>query len=153
MRRWLSIRNFSTVMAIIMIVVPFRYLAHAAELEGVVVPDTQQVNGKILRLNGFGRRTYSIFGVHIYVASLYLEHFNTNPDEIIRSPETSCSRFDSNAVSLPIEPSRHGVRISKIIVWLHATLTQVMLRGFFPRCPPCMWVTVFTCSSRGTVPR
>jgi hypothetical protein len=91
MRRWLSLlsmRNFATVMAIIMIVVPFRYLAHAAELEGVVVPDTQQVNGKILRLNGFGRRTYSIFGVHIYVASLYLEHFNTNPDEIIRSPET-----------------------------------------------------------------
>jgi hypothetical protein len=42
----------------------------------------------MLHLNGFGLRTYSILDLHIYVASLYLEHPSNNPDEIIRSPET-----------------------------------------------------------------
>jgi hypothetical protein len=69
------------------ILVPFWFVAHAAELDGVQVPDTLQVDGKTLHLNGFGLRTYSILGIHIYVASLYLEHLSTNPEEIIRSPE------------------------------------------------------------------
>jgi hypothetical protein len=95
---FLPMRHLFTMMAIIMIVVPFRFVAHAAELEGVVVPDTLQVNGKILYLNGLGRRTYPILGIHIYVASLYLEHFNANTDEIIRSRETKLLtvRFERN---------------------------------------------------------
>ena len=64
------------------------FVAHAAELDGVQVPDTLQVDGKTLHLNGFGLRTYSILAIHIYVASLYLEHPSTNPEQIIRSPET-----------------------------------------------------------------
>ncbi len=63
-------------------------VAQAAELAGVQVPDTLQVGGKTLYLNGFGLRTYSIIGVHIYVAGLYLEHLSTDPGEIIGSPET-----------------------------------------------------------------
>ena len=62
--------------------------ARSAELDGVQLPDALQVNGKTLNLNGYGLRTYSILGIHIYVASLYLEHLSTNPEEIIRSPET-----------------------------------------------------------------
>ena len=62
--------------------------ARAAELDGVQMPDTLQVDGKTLHLNGFGLRTYSILGIHIYVASLYLEHPSTNPEQIIQSPET-----------------------------------------------------------------
>jgi hypothetical protein len=62
--------------------------ARSAELDGVQLPDTLQVVGKMLHLNGYGLRTYSILGIHIYVASLYLEHLSTNPEEIIRSPET-----------------------------------------------------------------
>jgi hypothetical protein len=62
--------------------------AHAAELDNVQMSDTLQVDGTTLRLNGYGLRTYSILGLHIYVARLYLEHLSTNPEEIIRSPET-----------------------------------------------------------------
>jgi hypothetical protein len=63
-------------------------VAQAAELAGVPVPDTEQVNGKTLYLNGFGLRTFSILGVHIYVAALYLERLSTDAGEIIGSPET-----------------------------------------------------------------
>ena len=62
--------------------------AHAAQLDGVQVPDTLQVLGKTLYLNGSGLRTYSILGIHIYAASLYLERLSTDPNAIIHSPET-----------------------------------------------------------------
>lgn len=80
MRRWLSV--------VPMIIVSLFFAARAAELDGLPIPDTLQVDGKMLHLNGFGLRTYSILDLHIYVASLYLEHPSDNPDEIIRSPET-----------------------------------------------------------------
>jgi hypothetical protein len=72
----------------LLVVEPVRFGAHAAELDGVQVPETVQVNGKSLHLNGFGLRTYSIMNLHIYVAGLYLEHLNNNPEQIIHSPET-----------------------------------------------------------------
>jgi hypothetical protein len=74
--------------------------AQAAEFDGVQIPDTMQVGGKTLRLNGFGRRTYSILllNIHIYVASLYLEHPSSDPEQIMRSPETKLLivRFEHN---------------------------------------------------------
>ncbi len=90
MRRWRPLVPvpFPIILMAMMIVVFFRFVAHAAELDGLHVPDTLQADGKILHLNGFGRRTYSVFDIHIYVASLYLEHLSTSSDEIIRSPET-----------------------------------------------------------------
>jgi hypothetical protein len=60
----------------------------AVELDGTQVPDTIQVGGKTLYLNGYGIRTWSILGIHIYAASLYVEHLSTDPNEIIESPET-----------------------------------------------------------------
>lgn len=71
---------------------PAWFVAHAAELDGVQMPDTLQVDGKTLHLNGFGLRTYSILGIHIYVAGLYLEHLNTDPEQILQSPETKLLR-------------------------------------------------------------
>ena len=70
------------------VIVPVWFAARSAELDGVQLPDTLQVDGKTLHLNGYGLRTYSILGIHIYVASLYLEHLSTIPEEILRSPET-----------------------------------------------------------------
>lgn len=61
--------------------------AAAAELDGVSLPDSVTVAGRHLVLNGIGLRTYSILGVHIYVAGLYLERRNADPDAILRSPE------------------------------------------------------------------
>lgn len=46
--------------------------ASAADLAGVTVPDSAQVAGANLVLNGVGLRTYSIFGVKIYVGAMYL---------------------------------------------------------------------------------
>jgi len=99
-RRWLSCIPILIMVSLLTILtaMPFRHAAHAAELDGVQVPDALQVNGKTLYLNGFGLRTYSIFDVHIYVASLYLEHLSASPDEIIGSPETKLLtvRFEHN---------------------------------------------------------
>ena len=72
--------------------------AQAAELDGMQLPDTLQVDGKTLHLNGLGLRTYSFLRIHIYVAGLYLEHLSTDPNEIIASPETKLLdiRFEHN---------------------------------------------------------
>jgi hypothetical protein len=61
--------------------------AHAADLEGISMPDIRVMDGTRMRLNGMGLRTYSIFGVHIYVAGLYLERRSGNPDSILHSRE------------------------------------------------------------------
>lgn len=52
------------------------------------MPEIRVVDGARLRLNGIGLRTYSIFGIHIYVAGLYLEHRSDNPERILHSPES-----------------------------------------------------------------
>jgi Chalcone isomerase-like len=61
--------------------------AQAAELAGVSMPDTQQVDGTALRLNGIGVRTYSILAIRIYVAGFYLEHPSRDADAILASPD------------------------------------------------------------------
>ena len=81
-------RSFWRALIIFAIIAPVWFVAHAAELDGVQLPDTLQMDGKSLHLNGFGLRTFSVLGIHIYVASLYLEHLSTSAEEIIRSPET-----------------------------------------------------------------
>jgi hypothetical protein len=83
--------------------------AQAVELDGVQVPDMLQVGGKTLHLNGCGVRTYSILGIHIYAASLYVEHLSTDPNEIIQSSETKLLsiRFE-HAVSA--DQARHAWR-------------------------------------------
>jgi Chalcone isomerase-like len=72
--------------------------AQAAELDGVQLPEALQADGTTLHLNGYGLRTYSLLGIHIYVAALYLEHPGTDPKQIIRSPETKLLivRFERN---------------------------------------------------------
>jgi hypothetical protein len=61
--------------------------ANAAELDGVSLPETQMVDGTEMQLNGIGVRTFSIFGIRIYVAGLYLEGRSDNSDSILRSSE------------------------------------------------------------------
>ena len=65
---------------------PFTHL-YAAEVDGVTMPDTRTVDGMPMRLNGIGLRTFSILGIPVYVAGLYLERRSDNPDAILRSPE------------------------------------------------------------------
>ena len=79
---------FSCILAMFVVFVSFCFEAQAVELDGIEVPSTLQVGGKTLHLNGYGVRTYSFLGIHIYAASLYLEHLSNDPNEIIQSPET-----------------------------------------------------------------
>ncbi len=56
---------------------------YAASLAGVTMPDTAQVEGKTLVLNGLGLRTK--YMAKIYVAGLYLEQKSSDPNAIINS--------------------------------------------------------------------
>lgn len=60
--------------------------AFAKERDGVQVPDTLQVEGKTLKLNGVGTRVKIFFKV--YVAGLYLETPTKNAAEAISSDQT-----------------------------------------------------------------
>ncbi len=56
---------------------------NASSLAGVTLPDTAQVGGKTLMLNGLGIRTK--YMVKVYVAGLYLEQKSSDPNAIIKS--------------------------------------------------------------------
>jgi hypothetical protein len=56
---------------------------NAASLAGVTLPDSQQVAGKSLVLNGIGLRTKIM--VKVYVAGLYLEQKSSDPTAIMKS--------------------------------------------------------------------
>jgi hypothetical protein len=56
---------------------------NAATLAGVTLPDSQQVAGKSLVLNGVGLRTKMM--VKVYVAGLYLEQKSSDPNAIMKS--------------------------------------------------------------------
>ena len=94
------------------IIVPVRLVARAAEIDGVQLPESVQVDGKTLQLNGYGLRTYSFLGIHIYIASLYLEHLSTDPEAILRSPQTKLLtvRFERTvSADRAREAWRHGL--------------------------------------------
>jgi hypothetical protein len=61
--------------------------APAAELDGNAFPETMQVGGAELRLNGIGLRTFSWLRIRIYVAALYLERTTHDAAAILASPE------------------------------------------------------------------
>src|SRR6202035_5745925 len=51
------------------------------------MPDTRVVDGIKIRLNGTGLRTYSVLGIRVYVAGLYLERRRGDPNAIIHSQQ------------------------------------------------------------------
>jgi hypothetical protein len=59
--------------------------AAAAELEGVTMPATQQVDGKSLTLNGMGLRSKLM--IKVYVAGLYLAAKSSDAQAILQSDE------------------------------------------------------------------
>ena len=58
-------------------------VAWAGELEGVTMPDTTQVGGQDLMLNGMGLRKKSF--IKVYVAGLYLTEKSSDPDAILKA--------------------------------------------------------------------
>ena len=75
----------SILAAVMLVTLP---VAHAADWDGVSMPNMRVVNGIQMHLNGIGLRTFSVLGIRIYVAGLYLERRSDNPDTILHSQET-----------------------------------------------------------------
>jgi hypothetical protein len=70
-------------LAVAVFVVASMFDLHAARLAGVTLPDTAEVGGTKLVLNGLGLRKK--FVVKVYVAGLYLEQKSSDPDAIIKA--------------------------------------------------------------------
>lgn len=59
----------------------------AAEREGVRLPDTANVAGKQLVLNGIGIRQATIFHVNVYVAGLYVVRRSSDPAALLNAQD------------------------------------------------------------------
>lgn len=59
----------------------------AEELDGITLPDSYEVNGKSLVLNGLGIRKATIFGIRVYVAGLYVTKKCADPELLLNSPD------------------------------------------------------------------
>jgi hypothetical protein len=70
-------------LAVITFVLTSMISLHAGSLAGVTLPDSAQLGGKTLVLNGMGIRSKMM--VKVYVAGLYLEQKTSDPNAIIKS--------------------------------------------------------------------
>jgi len=70
-------------LVVVVFVVASMFDLHAASLAGVTLPDTAQVAGTTLVLNGLGLRKK--FVVKVYVAGLYLEQKSSDAGAIIKA--------------------------------------------------------------------
>ena len=66
----------------------FALLLLAATKAGVTLPDTINVEGKTLVLNGLGVREATALNIDVYVAGLYLEHKSKDSSAIIDAQES-----------------------------------------------------------------
>ncbi len=60
-------------------------VAQGKECKGVTFPETAQVDGATLNLNGLGLRQATMFKVNVYVAALYVAKTSTDPNAILAS--------------------------------------------------------------------
>lgn len=68
-------------------------LAWAGECEGVRVPDTLEVGGEKLFLNGLGLREATLFKVNVYVAALYLKEKGDDGEAIAGADHSKLIRL------------------------------------------------------------
>ncbi len=78
-------RKTAISLALFLFVVASTFDLPASSLAGVTLPDTAQVAGKTLVLNGLGIR--SKYMVKVYVAGLYLEQKSSDPGAIIKADQ------------------------------------------------------------------
>ncbi len=70
-------------LAVLLFLIASTLNLNAGSLAGVMLPDTEQVGGKTLVLNGMGIRTKLM--VKVYVGGLYLEQKSSDANAIIKS--------------------------------------------------------------------
>lgn len=83
-----SFWRHSWVLILSALVISTSLSGRASELDRFHAPAAVRVGNETLHLNGTGERTYSILGIPIYIACLYLRHLSRDAKEIIQSPET-----------------------------------------------------------------
>ena len=71
--------------ALLAALLPLAAPAEAGTLAGVEMPDTVEVDGRPLKLNGMGLRLASAFKVKVYVAGFYLEQRTTDATLAVES--------------------------------------------------------------------
>ena len=76
-------RKTAISLAAVAFVVASTFNLHASNLAGVTLPDTEEVGGTKLVLNGMGLRTK--FMIKVYVAGLYLQQKSSDPNAIINA--------------------------------------------------------------------
>lgn len=76
-------RKLALSLAVLFFVSAVTFNVNAATLAGVTLPDSQQVAGKPLVLNGMGIRTK--YMVKVYVGALYLEQKSSDANAIVNS--------------------------------------------------------------------
>lgn len=67
--------------------------ARAAELDGVQMPNHQEVDDTRLALNGLALRTATLLNLHVYVVGLYLAQPSHDAEAILTSPAPKLLRF------------------------------------------------------------
>lgn len=60
--------------------------AQAATKAGVTMPDTMQVDGSTVQLNGLGLRSFTMLGIHGYVGGLYLARKTHDAEQALSEP-------------------------------------------------------------------
>ncbi len=78
-------RKTAILLGVVVFVMTSMFNLQAASLDGVTLPDTQQVGNTKLVLNGLGVRTK--YMVKVYVAGLYLQQKSSDPNAIIKADE------------------------------------------------------------------
>jgi chalcone isomerase-like protein len=92
-------RKTAISIALVVFVLTSSFNLRAASLAGVTLPDTVQVGGTMLVLNGLGLRTK--FSVKVYVAGLYLEQKSSDSSAITKAdaPKRIVMQFLHSAAS------------------------------------------------------
>jgi hypothetical protein len=120
--------------------------AYARQCAGVRMPDTVDVDGTTLHLNGLGIREATVLQVNVYVAGLYVETVSRNANEILGSDTRKriTLRFVHNVSRDEINgalregfhnnaPGTDAAKINRLIGWTTAmTDGQTMSFTYIP---------------------
>jgi hypothetical protein len=99
-------------------------------------------------LNGIGLRTFSVLGIRIYVAGLYLDGGTAIPTRSCIRGRGSCSTSGFYATWMRRIPARHGRRASSKIASRRATLIPATYNSLSRRFHPYTRVMTRRCYSR-----
>ena len=82
---WTALRCLFRLATVVVACLALAPRAGAVDLAGVHIPETFQIDGRTLVLNGYGLRTLTFLRVKIYVAALYLPERTYDPQAIMTS--------------------------------------------------------------------